>query len=233
MSGRGLRRAGHDLRIWGEGLACPRCGHWGVEHLYFEACGARAHARWCAPDRFPDAAPPDPVPAAERERFKRSHTALCGSGEYPRGIFEFLRARGAVQAQAGCAVCRSRFAALPLLPAIPHDARLPRGGGAACATCGIAAADAPALGAACDGGRAIRAIANRRAGRSRPWLPEGYASRRTHLEAGCRSPRARSREEAFLIGACGLTFLGRRLERARITCIPCVRALARQPAIPA
>lgn len=132
-----------------------------------------------------------------------------------------------------CGECRSRFGLLPPLPPAVHDVRLPASGGAACASCGIAAAGAEQLGAECDGGRALDAIRERRSGRSRVWLPHGYASRPRHAEDGCAAVRAGSADGSLRVRGGVLTRGHWPAIRARITCIPCVRALAHAPALPA
>ena len=224
----------HDLRIWDGGLACARCGQWGAEHLAFSSCaeGTERPGGLCAPSRFPDQAP-DGIRGnfAREERFARSLSALCGGERSPIGLASAMASLPAGRTR--CGECRARFGLLPPLPPAVHDVRLPAAGGAACASCGIVAAGAEQLGAECDGGRALGAIRERRAGRSRAWLPHGYASRPRHAEGGCAAARAGSPGGVLRIRRGVLTHRHREAIRARITCIPCVRALARAPALPA
>ena len=229
--------AGHDLRLWGPGLACPRCGQWGADHLGFGGCPqpGRKHAGYCAPPSFPDA----PAPAGAFGDFPVS---LCGKGPAPSVRVHMGRPHGEggethgspARGWTDCGGCRDRFGDLPPLPPAAHDARLaPGGAGAACAACGLIAPAADGLGETCDGGLALAAIAARRSGATRAWLPGGYASRPLHAGNGCAAARGhywkqlRIAEDGVHHGTLPPAL------RARVTCIPCVRAFARAPAIPA
>ena len=221
----------HDLRIWGPGLACPRCGQWGVDHLGFRACGEIGDRGSCAPPRYPEWPRGGlPSPRAERD-YDRGNPPLCGDGPALWGLLaRAMKSRKPEIPRAFCGRCRAAFGDLPRLPDRPHDARLlPAGDGAGCAACGVAAASADALGPVCDGGRVLETIAGRRAGRNRAWLA-GTASRPLHARPGCGG----ANEYSALSFADGLARAGgRTANRARITCVPCVRALARSPALPA
>ena len=217
---------GHDLRAWDGGLACPRCGQWGAEHLAFASCAEGTPRRGlCAPARFPDAPPAG-------ERFSRDAVPpLCGGDGTPGLLHYGLPASPA--SKTACSACRSRFALMPPLPLAVHDVRLPASSGAACASCGVIAAEARQLGAECDGGRALEAVRERRAGRSRVWLPDGYVARPRHAEDGCAAARSASGGAVLRIRRGALARGQRAAIRERITCIPCVRALAHAPALPA
>ena len=225
------RRPGHDLRDWGHGIACPRCGQWGIDHIDFSDCGKQAGAG-CAPARYPDQPLERALYGLRRRRAYEAHyPPLCGRDA--SGVIGLVSAIGgyATHVSAACRRCRAAFGALPRLPEAIHDARLlPAAGGAACAVCGVAAASADALGAICDGGRVLAAISGHRARRNRAWLPVAYRHA-LHVREGCSSSGL---WPAVLKFGDGQASDGQRqARRMRVTCGHCRRAIARSPALPA
>ena len=224
---------GHDLREWGYGIACPRCGQWGIDHVDFGACGEQGD-EGCAPARYPDQPPRGGLPGIRAQReYEANHPPLCGRGA--PGVIDLasaVRYWRTTHRAAACLRCRAAFGGLPPLPDAAHDARLlPAADGAACAVCGVAAASADALGAICDGGRVLAAISGQRAGHNRAWLPTVHR-RPQHVRTGCASSGA-GYPRVLKFGD-GLASNGlREALRMRVTCAHCRRAIAKAPALPA
>ena len=205
----GFPRLGeHDLRAWGYGVLCARCGE-----------------RGATPGAFGPCVPPPAVPSAERrdpvhavaDPLRREGPALCGEPE-PVWTATLLRGRSSYAFSVGCPDCLEAARALPAWEGGAHDLRV-HGDGVICPDCGIAAASAENAGG-CAGSAPVEMLRFRNEGRG-PFV--GLPSETRHAPGGgCAHADP---DSGFWRAADAPT-------RVRVTCLNCIRRAARQPRLP-
>ena len=206
----GFPRLGeHDLRAWGHGALCARCGERGATPGAFGPC--------VPPVAVPPAERRDPVHAAA-EPLRRGGPALCGEAD-PAWLATLLRGRSFYASSVGCPDCLEAARGLPAWEGGAHDLRADGGGGVICPDCGIAAASAEDAGG-CAGSAPVEMLRFRNEGRG-PFV--GLPSGTLHAPAGgCAHAEA---DPGFWRAADAPA-------RVRVTCLNCIRRAARRPRLP-
>ena len=200
------RLGSHDLRKWGQGALCARCG---------ERAGDPDTLGPCVPP--PPPSPRSFLPHAACDPLDRDGPVLCGAAATRRDIVTLLRIDAYVVA-ARCPACLE--AALLLSPYASglHDLRL-GGDGVICPVCGIAAAT-PEDAGGCPGDVPVEMLRRRNAGEGR--LAGTLSGTRHAPGGGCRhAPPAGAGTEW------GTAAGGSR--RFRVTCLNCIRRAAGLP----
>ena len=202
------RLRGHDLRAWGPGALCARCGERAGDPDTLAFCAPPAEGRY--------------APCAASDPLDPDGTSLCGKQARANLPFVTLLRRDAHAAAAGCAACLEAARGLPPYGNGAHDLRL-HGDGVICPTCGIAAAT-PEDAGGCAGDALVGMLRRRNAGGG---ALAGTISAIVHAPAGgCRHAP---------VPDAGRIFWGNYYanpSRTRVTCLNCIRLAARLPRAP-